>query len=559
MVQIEVLKKIHSSDIKDGVIYRDKLYTVGRDRTIRITALSDLSELWSSEDLGAVVNSICIDKEVVYIGLQTGELLKYKIEETEENIRLKTISREHIHKDNICSLSLSNEGIISTSWDRTIGIIREDKTEIVKIESIAWSAKKLEGDTNTIIAGCIDGSICTLKKNTRGEYEKSKGLKIHSTCIRDILMNKSNYVSVSNTGVVVVSEYTGKTIYRKDLNNTTFRVNRFSDEEDGYIVASDEGMVYVLNEKLENLFSIAVPALSCWSAVSHQNKIIIFGSDGRVYVFGDKKSEKYQKILEELQDEINKSKSIDAKEENSENKIEGDEKPQYKVVDNQVYVMKDGEWELYGSTVEKKKKDHTITITLGDSNYSLSFDKTEKYEDVAYGFVKENNLGTEYIPEIVEFLNKNFSKKTGHDLSKYILYDTIEIEAVKKRVEKLPNGSAVIDFITEVESQKSIPNNHSDIEVILSEWLEEGTEKIAVLDIYKYLIAKHADFDLFFLKNLDVLSCRKTALIFSMIATNVLAVRPESKPLVDSMMTKIMDKQLIGPKIIQNYKHNRRV
>ncbi|KAI5190399.1 phospholipase A-2-activating protein [Nematocida minor] len=586
MVQIEVLKKVHTSDIKDGVVLDSNLYTVGRDRRIQVTSLANLDSLWESPDLGAVVNSICERNKKIYAGLQTGEVLVYEassdsvnssaaengkdgsaseggrdVKKDKNNYSLTLISRKKVHNDNVCSLSVFSEGVISTSWDKTMGILREEKdAEIVSLESVAWSAKELP-DRSSIIAGCIDGSVAIIKK-VDGKYKKTRGLKVQATCIRDVLVEDGKYLTVSNTGVVIMAEQTGRTICKINLDNTSFRMSKYSvDGEQGYIVAADEGMVYLLNDRLEKVASIAIPSISCWSAISCNDKIAAFGGDGRIYVFGSTGSEKYQKEMEALQDALNSEKTKEdssAKDQGSTNEAEN--KGKYKVVDDKVYELKDGVWELFGSTVEKKKKDHTITITLGERNYSLSFDKTEKYEEVADGFVRENGLSSEYIPEIVEFLNENFKKQKPRDVSKYFLYDTLDLENVSKRISSFQNSEKVIEFLKKVKDGKNIgEEGDSEIEVILSEWLESGTERVAVLDIYKYLISKGADFDLFFLKGLDVFSCNKIALVYTMISTNVLAMKPECRSLVENTVGRIIDRQLVNSKVIQNFKHNKHI
>ncbi|KAH9385154.1 phospholipase A-2-activating protein [Nematocida major] len=569
MVQIEVVKNVHTSDIKDGVIHNGLLYTVGRDRHVRVSTLDGLEEVWVSKDLGAPANSVCVHKECVYVGLQTGEILRYRISSKKEAsgkaeegaVSLELESRDAVHSDNVCSLSECSEGVLSTSWDSTVGLTRESgPSEVSKIENTAWSAKKLP-ESDTVLAGSINGAVSVLRK-VSGTYQQEKGLKMHSTCIRDIVMEADRYVSVSNTGVVIASTHSGRVLHKTDLNNTSFRVNAYAGESvRGYIVASDQGMVYVLDQNLESLFSIAAPTLSCWNAVAHEGRVYVLGSDGRIYVFGENKSEKYQKVLEEIQDELNSARKSAEEKAPSPAAASSEEKdsPRYKVVDGNVYVMKDGEWELFGNQIEEKKKDHTITITLGSASYTLSFDKTENYYDVACGFVKQNNLGAEYVPEIVEFLNKNFSKPEKRDISKYFVYDTINMEVVGKKIESLPNAPEVVEYLKKTQETGSPQENEREIEAILGEWLENGTEKIAVLDIYKYLIAKGADFDLFFLKSLKPLECKKTALVFALIATNVLAMRPECRTLVDVTMMKIIDKGLVNVKILQNYKNNKNV
>lgn len=572
MVQIEILKKVHSADIKDGVVWKEYLCTGGRDRTIKITKISNLETVWASEDLGAVVNSLAEKENRIYAGLQTGEIVLYDIieeksgEKSGERAYLKQISRRKIHSGNVCSISVYSEGVISTSWDNTVGIFsQEDKLEIVSLESAAWSAKEITGK-ETIVAGSIDGTVSIIKK-TNGRYRKTKGLKIHASCIRDILIDGEKHLSLSNSGVVIMTDGTGRPTHRVDLDNISFRVNKYSiDGVNGFLVASDQGMVYLLSEALERVASIAVPALSCWNAISHNSKVIVLGGDGRIYLFGSEKSEKYQKEMEGLQDALNSEKTRTAEatketRETSDVSTQKSEEPKYKVVDDKVYELKDGVWELFGSTVEKKKKDHTITITLGNSNYSLSFDKTDKYENVAKEFLKEHNLSTEYTGEIVEFLNKNFTRQKPKDMSKYHLYNIIDIENVKKRTQDFPNSQTVHTFIERLLSKEITvdASEHSEVEIILSEWLEKTQERIAVLDIYKYLISQGADFDLFFLKNIDVFSCKKIGLVFGMISTNIQAMRPECRRLVENTMARVIDKQWISPGVLENYKKNKKL
>ncbi|KAI5190773.1 phospholipase A-2-activating protein [Nematocida sp. AWRm77] len=553
MVKIELIKKVHDKDIKACAVHQGLVFTAGRDGRVCVLKEDTLELLHKTESLGSFANSLCVSGEQLYVGMQSGEVCIFHIRQGQLENKTKTKK----HKENVCSLRAYKDTVVSTSWDGRVGIWKDGElVDMVETEKTLWAAEILHNEKETLVAGCTDGSLVYLDRHG-GKYTPSKGLAIHSSCIRDFVVEDGRIVSLSNSGMVLATDYSGRVLQRKDLDSISFKITEWK-ETGQYMVASDEGVVRVLDRDLSVLCTITLPVLSCWQAVHTSTRMLVCASDGRVFVFGEEGSPSAEEELGRLQEELAAGKAAGAEGEGSAEKAE----PKYKVEDGKVYEKKGDSWELYGDALGKEKKDHTIDIELGTQVFKLSFNKTDDYTEVAQSFVKEHGLGVEYIPEIVEFLETNFKQKKQRNTSEYVVYSTISVEGVRKKLAGFQHVSTVIGFIEEIEGgslssgSTLFKEKASEVEVVLSEWLEEGGEKFPVLDCYKYLVAKHVSFDFMFMKSLNVLDSKKDALMYVRLATNLLAFSPECKKYFVETVGKIFDKNLVSDENIRHYKKN---
>ncbi|KAI5180107.1 phospholipase A-2-activating protein [Nematocida sp. AWRm80] len=559
-MEIESIKKIHSADIKECVEHSGYLYTVGRDSKIIVSNSSTLEKIEEKEvQKGVFINSIGAEGNNLYLGLQNGIIVGYLI----NGNKLEEKTRVQAHDNNVCSIRVRNNMVISSSWDGSISLWKDlERIETIKTEKSIWVADILENEKSTLIAGCTDGSILYFDKQ-EGTYQPVKGLSLHSSCIRDILVEKNQFISLSNTGVVLATEYSGKLIQRTDLDSISFRISKYHSAEK-YIVSSDEGLLHILDKDIKEEYTLSIPVLSCWSAIEVNRNIAVCGSDGRLYLYTSipKNNAQAKQDLQKIQEEYIEAKNKQETKPETDTNVSGN----YKVENGKVYQKTNGVWELFGDQIQDKK-DYNVTVELGSTTYTLSFNKTEEYETVARNFVSEHHLSTEYIPEIIEFLEKNFKGKKVNkvDLAPYTLYNTIALDGLIKKISDHPNSQTVIaflkDLIEDTKYKKDSPEfkqASSEVEVILSEWMEKEEEKYPILDCYKYLISKSVPLDFLFLRNLnkEVLSCKKNALMYSRVATNILAYSPENKDHVINLMNRILDKKLIPEDAVRHYKKN---
>ncbi|OAG28866.1 phospholipase A-2-activating protein [Nematocida displodere] len=563
MVEIEFIKKLQEADVKDCAVYGECLVSVGRDKKLRIHQLSDLTEIYVSEDLGCFVNSVLCLGECIYTGLQDGRVVVWSVgmEKTEEGVKahvmqVKTLNH---HKSNVCSLRAFENTVVSASWDGVICIITEKSVEVVTIDKGLWVAEILPNGRETLVAGCTDGRLVYFEREGK-RYEVSKGLAIHKMCIRDMLVEKDRIITLSNTGCVIICDFSGRVIKTVDLDSISFRIRAW-EKYAQYVVSSDEGSVRVLSQALEIDCTLGVPVLSCWNSLPHEERVYVCGSDGRVFVFGGSPRAEAREELQGLQ-EAYLTELARKKAESETPATASPGSPNYKVVKGIVYEKKGDTWEIFGDVIKEEKKDHTIDITLAEKTFTLSFNKTDAYEEVAKDFVEKHSISTEYISEIVEFLDKNFKQQKKKDVSQFTVYGNISVEGVKKKIEGLGESATVIKAIEDLEKQvltlssPCFKETSSNLEAILSEWVAESKEKFPILDCYKYFIAKGMEFDFMFLKGLQVLGNSKDAFMYVKLATNLLAYAPDNRKYFATTVSKILDKNLVNEETIRNYKKN---
>ncbi|KAI5187570.1 phospholipase A-2-activating protein [Nematocida homosporus] len=553
MSEIETLAQIHLSDIKDCLRDNNYLFTSGRDHFVRLVRLGDFKELSKSEDLFCFVNSLSYLDGVLYAGAQDGYVWRFK----REGDSLVRLGKSQAHSSNVCSLRIAGDKVLSASWDGTIGIWMAGKlVEKIRTEKTLWAVEMLVGQSDTLVAACTDGTLLYLERKD-GKYVGVKGLRLHESCIRDLVVETDRIVSLSNNGVLVVSELSGKVLIRKDLNLISFRVKRNA-ETGEYTVFGDEGVVRVLDSNLEDLYTITLPVLSCWCGEAYQDKVVVGGSDGRLYRFGSEGKEEAKSQLEGLQ--VSQTQNVSASATDS----TPAQQPQYKVVDGKVFEKKGDTWELFGDQIDSKpKKDHTINIEVGNRTLQLSFNKKDDFNEVAKGFTKEHGLGEEHVEEIEEFLNRNFGQRTSsRDISKYTTYDTVAWEGLKKKMAEFDKNEAVMGLMQDLQDGRINSKSSgfqarvADAEVVLSEWLQKHSVRFPVLDCYKYLVAKGAQFDFLVLQSLGEWQDKRDALVFAKLATNILAYVPENRKYVQAAMSYICDKGLVAPDVVRNYKRN---
>lgn len=558
MPRIESIRRVHNEDIKDIVIVEKYLITVGRDRTVRVCLKKSLEKLFMSQDIGCFANSICAIENTLYVGAQNGKIWVFLLDT--QTGSLGVVKVINAHTGNVCCLRARKGKVVSASWDGHVCIIRDGSiVERIKTNKTIWAVDILEDEKETLITSNTDGSI-VLYTQSNGGYRAEREISVHVSCVRDILIQPDRFISLSNSGVVIASENTGKIIGKKDLDSISFRVAYCKERGDRgeYAVFSDEGVVHVLDHELNTLYALNLPVLSCWCGILTADSILVGGSDGRIYRFGEIGTEEGEKDLRRIQDEVISQKEEQKAQESKKEKKES----KYKVENGKVYEKKGDTWELFGDQIQPEKKDHTVDIELGNKKFKLSFNKGEDHTEVANRFVNEHSLGKEYVEEIVEFLDKNFKQQKKKNLSQYKIYDTIMLDAVKKRISALKDSNIVIDFIESLYNGSItlgttlFREQLVNVEVVLNGWIKEKVDLLPILDCYKYLIGKGAAVDLIFLQNINVLDNRKDALVYSMIATNILAVHPEKRSYILSTMKKIMDKGLATEEIIQGYKKN---
>lgn len=626
MFLIKRIGSPHTKDVKEAAVHGRFLITGSRDKTVAISDRNTGKVLLRTDEAGGFVNSLAVSPGAggdapfaIFAGIQTGEIVRYTVDCLGGAPQLRKREATKGHTNNVCSLKVHGRYLLSASWDGKVCVWRtEDMGSVAEIstDKTPWSAVVVQGSASQgtehapaekfIVCGCTDGHLLYYKLTesegaVRVAYAKS--IAVHKTCIRDLMVKDGFLYSLSNNGVVMKSEASGKILEKVDTDTVSFKLCATADaagpNRDGpagdsgvdsgrlVFVSSDEGIARVFDGDLNEKETIKIPALSCWSAcAAGPGELLLCGSDGRVYVYSasineseKRSSESAHRELEALFSEARsdagardgKAGATDIKSTN----------PNYRIENGRVYQMIDGGWEMIGDVIkkdgageagERKGYAHTIDIELGDRTMTLAFNGDEDHEDIAKRFVDENGIGPEYIDEIVEFLGKNFPKSrlptTRADVKKrFYVYDTISLEGIKKKLLCLPHAEQLLGMLSRLESNgeheldtESIDflNGNIELDAILSRYIreEKSGEYFPALDCYKYLVSRGMKFDFRFMQTLDLHNEKKNCLVYVRLATNLIAFLPEAIGFFEAQAKRVFDKGLVDEFAVSKYKEN---
>jgi phospholipase A-2-activating protein len=549
MLRIERITKISDADLKDVVLVGGSIITAGRDDKIRIQNMSmpGMEELMPNQ---GYVNCLAAAEHIVVGGCHNGCIVVYStnVGNTEVGECVPEYSTQKStepvilrgHGDNVCTLDLSGDRLLSGSWDSTAKLwsLKEMKMLLsVEHPATVWSARFIDGDR--FVTGCADKQVRIYSGHTLVSR-----ISFHVACVRSVCIGDGFIVSTDNEGITIKTSIEGQMLNHRSLKEFIYSVELSGKQ---VVCSGENGRVAVLNEDLTPRAELEIPTVSCWRAVMEDGRLYVAGSDGRLYVYSEEGSDEAEKELEE----IKKSRAAPLKDGEF---VSGDQK--FKSEGGKIYQEVGGEWVFIGEGAGVKPYDNSFQVELDNKYYELAFNNDENVYQVADNFLRRNKLRDEFRDDIVDFINRNFKQQSG-----YKIHEGINIGGVKKFLEeKSGTGSPekASEYAAVIRSlERPMPCDSKRVEEELRCMLESEYRFVA-LDLYRYFLAHNYQLDLSFMLSFHPRSS-KEELTFVRLISNLLADPPFNLDPFHSYVMNLRDRGCLSEDVLHDYLSNRAI
>ena len=537
MYKIREEKILSKTDLKSIVL---QPFTVGGNSKELIDVESKLSLPTGSE-----VNSMCLFQNGFLFGLADGRIgYSYKNKENEYI---------NLHNGNICALDISDSIIMTGSWDKSSYVLCLCDKESADLSlnqayyrkiclphpEAVWAVKII--DDNTFITGCADGMVRLFKNG-----KIFKELVKHANAVRALLLVNQRVISVDNYGKLLKTSLNSQIEKTRSLDEMCFCMC----ETEGLIfVGGENGHVFVINTDFEILGRVKLPCTSCWSIKADKNLVYVCGSNGTCYVL--EKDDSFQSNSTVKEDTEPVQQPCEQKQP-LKNQQDGDfvsEGVKYRIEAGKLYQEIDSNWKFIGDV--GNSHDHTFTIELEGKNYTLSFNDNDNSHEVASNFIHKNKMSQVYHQEIVDYIEKNFKKK-----SKLKYYESIDLNGISKF---LNNKASVIEILKKITEGLKISLYKGNDNNIYQ--LEDQIKDIPLfikLDICKYLVFKKIHIDLSFIFRSEITN-KKEAKAFIFLATNLVDDPPFSLSIFQLKIRKLRDLGLLTLDDVKWFENNMQI
>ncbi|CCD25791.2 Doa1p NDAI_0G00150 [Naumovozyma dairenensis CBS 421] len=313
--QLRATLRGHRQDVKDVVAIDDtKIASVSRDGTVRLwTNDPNDPTNWSDTILATnekYLNALTYDEErgiIFYSGqdsIVNGVLLSSNLEED-------PIFTLVGHESNVCSLEMSNETLVSGSWDKTAKVWQNGslKYDLKGHEASVWCAKSFPGVENKYVSVSADQTIKIWENNVA---IKTLG-GIHTDVIRRVEISKSNpneIITCSNDSTIKLSNIESGEIIRNWCGHESFvySVKQFNLSNDLVSCGEDRSVIIWDSNNSGPKQVIKLPAVSIWSIdILPNDDIIIGSSDQLIRIFTKNETRMASpEAMKELAEEVSK-------------------------------------------------------------------------------------------------------------------------------------------------------------------------------------------------------------------------------------------------------------
>lgn len=443
--QLSATLKGHSQDVKDLAVIADKkVASVSRDGTVRIWVKSD-SGKWEDSTIASsseFLNSVCYDEktQVVFYGgkeaLINGHSIFASLGETSEP--LYTLVG---HKSNVCALTLTDDELISCSWDKTAKVWSNGvcKYTLTGHDASVWDAKILPGNRNHFITVSADRVIRlwendSILKELRG---------IHSDVIRHVeILNDEGtlYATCSNDGTIKIFDFSGTVKHTLAGHESFVYQIKFNKDTNELISCGEDRSLRIWNVTTGEVKQvIRLPAISLWCCDFLPNgDIVVGGSDKLLRIFTTDSTRLASKDeIESLQKEVEETALNSSTMDFDESKLspyeilqtQGKKEGQLVVVKAPTGVIEahqysNGAWTKVGDVVgsssagsdtkteyEGKMYDYVFDVDIeeGKPPLKLPLNISDNPYEVADKFIIRYELPSDYREQIVQFIIKNAS------------------------------------------------------------------------------------------------------------------------------------------------------
>ncbi|KHN68990.1 hypothetical protein M896_110180 [Ordospora colligata OC4] len=552
MLGIERIKKISTMDIKAVVMNDDVFVTGGRDGKLRIRLNScetDVEPIVFEGDPGCgYINCLAIRGECLFAGCQNGRIAIYSMNFdacTDGKGSIEPIGYIDGHSMNVCTLDISDELLMSGSWDCTMAIWDVSHCEYANPECLmriqhpatVWSAKFVR--KNMYITGCADN---LLRIYEDGVLVSTLGY--HMSCVRSLAVFDKCIFSIDNEGIVLKISLDGILLKHQSLNEFGYHLSLCEvDGKQMVACCGENGKMMFFDTDLKMLQDVRVPAISCWTMCSSRSKVYVGCNDGRIYTYSKNVSDDVIKELVEIEQGI---------------RVVGEDREfvsngqKFKTVSGQVYQEVDGEWVLMGSMQGSNDYENTFRVELDNKYYTLSFNNDENTYEVAERFLRKYGLRDEFKDEIVDFIKKNFAPK-----GKFRIYDSINKKGIKTMLDRITQETRHEYPCINKCIENVFRNDSEDLESELKHLMNEGSMFMA-LDLIRYFEAHGCVFDMSFLFMLDPRD-RKEAVTFIRLVANLFAHPPFNLEMLHGKVLMLRDRNLVEENVLDDYFTNRSI
>lgn len=338
------------------------------------------------------------------------------------------------HTDNVCALNVSQSGIIiSGSWDKTAKVWKQFQLayDLKGHQQAVWAVLAI--DDEQFLTASADKTIkYWVQHKMMRTYEGHKDAVRGLTLIPDI-----GFASCSNDSEIKVWTMQGDVVYT--LSGHTSFVYSLSVLPNGGIVSGGEDRSVRVWRDGECVQMIVHPAISVWAVSTMPNGDIVSGcSDGIVRVFSESQDRWASAAeLKALEDHI-ASQALPSQQVGDIKKTDlpgpdallhpGKKPGEVKMIKNGDLVeahqwdSATSNWQKIGDVVDAvgsgrkqlfngKEYDYVFDVDVqeGAPPLKLPFNVSENPYAAAQRFLEQNDLSTNYIDEVVKFIEKNTS------------------------------------------------------------------------------------------------------------------------------------------------------
>lgn len=587
MIHLQKKEKIFKNAIKQ--IISDPFVVCGTDGCV------GMAETRESFKLDGAANALAASADNICVGLYDGKVMCKKKDGSFECI--------YSHTSNVCSIDCSEHFVLSGSWDHNailhcLNGPRKDNFVMSNFrhpESV-WCTQ-IVSETR-FVTGCADGKIRIFDN-----FSLSKEIAYHEAPVRGLLYEDHAIYSVDNHGKVHKNGIDGRLLKARMTNEFMYCICRY---DEFIITGGENGAIFIFNNDLEIVDKVEIKCSSVWSLRQMGAELYAAGSDGCLYKFskgpgsagsvddievseykensnkiekqggpnndGGSKMREYKDCDTDITNADMISTGADSASTNNSETAErstpdkdangksGDKEfvsggLRYKVEGSKVYVNRGSGWELIGDSIDKKW-DHTIPVTLGDKEYSLSFNDSDNVHEVASKFIRKNKLDPQFHDDIVNHIQKNFKAA-----SLYKKHENIDLAGV----EKIVGNHKIIEVLGKVKKgeyfsalKKDSVNIYQIEEILFNE--EEGQKLplFVVLDACKYLVGRNLPIDLSFIFRRKFLNA-KEAKALVLLLTNIVDNPPFKMEALDKEIRYLLDDGILTKKDLHYYDTNKEI
>jgi phospholipase A-2-activating protein len=338
------------------------------------------------------------------------------------------------HTDNVCALNISQSGtIISGSWDKTAKVWKQFQLvyDLKGHQQAVWGVLAI--DDEQFLTASADKTI-----KYWVQHKMMRTYEGHKDAVRGLaLIPDIGFASCSNDSEIKVWTLQGDVVYT--LSGHTSFVYSLSVLPNGGIVSGGEDRSVRVWRDGECVQMIVHPAISVWAVSTMPNGDIVSGcSDGIVRVFSESQDRWASATeLKAFEDHI-ASQALSSQQVGDIKKTDlpgpdallhpGKKPGEVKMIKNGDLVeahqwdSATSNWQKIGDVVDAvgsgrkqlfngKEYDYVFDVDVqeGAPPLKLPFNVSENPYVAAQRFLEQNDLSTNYVDEVVKFIEKNTS------------------------------------------------------------------------------------------------------------------------------------------------------